>query len=104
MNTQSNAPDEIEPQEKSGDENKEEDKKLWPREPMRAEDEKASAEIERHLWPEGEAEAEEEDKKLWPREKLRDKDEKASAEVERTLWDEDEKKQPRVKSNNQVSS
>jgi hypothetical protein len=70
---------------------KEEDKKLWPREDMRAEDEKANAEVERHLWPEGDVK-EEEEKKIWPREGERGKDEKASAEVERDLWTEDEEK------------
>jgi hypothetical protein len=78
---------------------KEEDKKLWPREDMRTEDEKANAEVERHLWPEGEVkEEEEEEKKVWPREGLRKEDEKADAEVERDLWTEDEgkkKEQPK---------
>jgi hypothetical protein len=96
MNTLTNMPDEIEPQEKESDKKIEEDKKLWPRDPLREENEKASAETERHLWPEGEAE-EEEDKKLWPRDPLREEDEKASAEKERELWTEDEKKEEEKK-------
>ena len=55
MNTLTNKPDEIEPQEKESDKKKiEEDKKLWPRDPLREEDEKASAEKERELWTDDE--------------------------------------------------
>jgi hypothetical protein len=90
MSTQGDQPEEVEPQETESGQKKGEDKKLWPREPLRAEDEKASAEIERHLWPEGEPEDEE--KKIWPRETLREEDEKTSAEIERELWSEEENK------------
>ena len=55
MNTLTNKPDEIEPQEKESDKKKiEEDKKLRPRDPLREEDEKASAEKERELWTDDE--------------------------------------------------
>jgi hypothetical protein len=98
MSTQSNTPENT-PQEKDSGKVKE-DKKLWPREPLRPEDEKASAEIERHLWPEGEAEGEEE-KKIWPREPLRAEDEKAKAEIERELWSEEENKEGKPKKKNE---
>jgi hypothetical protein len=55
-------PDEIEPQEKEGDKKIEEDKKLWPRDPMREEDEKVSAEKERELWTEDKNKEEEKKK------------------------------------------
>jgi hypothetical protein len=90
MSTQGNKPDKDERQEKESGSEIDEEKKIWPRESLREEDEKASAEIERHLWPEGEPEDEE--KKIWPRESLREEDEKTSAEIERELWSEDEKK------------
>jgi hypothetical protein len=91
MNTPNHMQDEDKPQEEESGKVKEEDKKLWPREPLRPENEKASAEIERHLWPEEEVEDEEE-KKLWPREAMRPEDEKADAEIKRQLWSEEEKK------------
>ena len=97
MNTLTNMPNEIEPQEKESDKKVEEDKKLWPRDPLREEDEKASAETERHLWTDGEADEEQKDKKLWPRDSLREEDEKASAETERHLWTEGEKKEEQKK-------
>jgi hypothetical protein len=98
MNTPNSTQDENKPQEKESGKIKEEDKKLWPREPLRPEDEKASTEIERHLWPEEEVKDEEE-KKIWPREPLRPEDEKAEAEIERQLWTEEEGEEEKQKKN-----